>query len=66
MLKVAEDYRPRGRNPGREGDLRTVRDAASKIVTQHRLGKLSSEEAAEQLRRLSTSRKSFIDWLLDL
>lgn len=66
MLQVSDARPAKDRQDEKASDLKSVKDAAASIVTQHRSGKLTPEETAKALRDLSRSRKGFLRWMLDL
>lgn len=63
-LKVPEP--PSTRKPSRNEQLKVVSDEAERIWREHRLGTLSSEQAAQRLSELKRRYSSLFDRILDL
>lgn len=67
MLHVADTKRLHQERSGTRGDdLKALREAAGRVIEDHRAGRITSEQAAEELRKLSSARRTWIDWLFDI
>lgn len=67
MLHIADTKRlDQERSGARGDDLKALREAAARVIEDHRAGKITSEQAAEELRKLSSGRRTWLNWLFDI